>query len=202
MSGCLQPHRRIALRLLPNPPTCRSAGDRCSPSTTRRTRRRSSVRARRIFRAFPSRTGRGCCGKPGKIQESRSASISLGKAIHPQLRSEIANFLGSVRGLVCSPEEVVVTSGTSGACDFCSRMILNPGDAVWVEEPGFVEARWALTAAGAKLVPIPVDDEGLVVSEGIRRAPGARLIVVTPSHQYHRSQHGPGAAPRTPGLGQ
>jgi len=103
---------------------------------------------------------------------------------HPRLRSEIANFLGSVRGLVCSPEEVVVTSGTSGALDFCSRMILDPGDEVWVEEPGFVEARWALTAAGAKLVPIPVDDKGLVVSEGIRRAPGAKLIVVTPSHQY------------------
>ncbi|MDA9426571.1 MULTISPECIES: MocR-like pyridoxine biosynthesis transcription factor PdxR [Bradyrhizobium] len=103
---------------------------------------------------------------------------------HPRLRSEIANFLGSVRGLVCSPEEVVVTSGTSGALDFCSRMILDPGDEVWVEEPGFVEARWALTAAGAKLVPIPVDDKGLVVSEGIRRAPRARLIVVTPSHQY------------------
>lgn len=103
---------------------------------------------------------------------------------HPRLRSEIANFLASVRGLVCSPEEVVVTSGTSGALDFCSRMILDPGDEVWVEEPGFVEARWALTAAGAKLVPIPVDDKGLVVSEGIRRAPRARLIVVTPSHQY------------------
>jgi GntR family transcriptional regulator/MocR family aminotransferase len=103
---------------------------------------------------------------------------------HPRLRSEIANFLGSVRGLVCAPEEVVVTSGTSGALDFCSRMILDPGDEVWVEEPGFVEARWALTAAGAKLVPIPVDDKGLVVSEGVRRAPGAKLIVVTPSHQY------------------
>ncbi|WFU69973.1 PLP-dependent aminotransferase family protein [Bradyrhizobium sp. CB2312] len=103
---------------------------------------------------------------------------------HPRLRSEIANFLGSVRGLVCAPEEVVVTSGTSGALDFCSRMILDPGDEVWVEEPGFVEARWALTAAGAKLVPIPVDDKGLVVSEGIRRAPRAKLIVVTPSHQY------------------
>ncbi|SPP96365.1 protein of unknown function [Bradyrhizobium vignae] len=104
--------------------------------------------------------------------------------ICPRLRSEIANFLGSVRGLVCSPEEVVVTSGTSGALDFCSRMILDPGDEVWIEEPGFVEARWALTAAGAKLVPVPVDDKGLVVSEGVRRAPRARLIVVTPSHQY------------------
>jgi GntR family transcriptional regulator / MocR family aminotransferase len=103
---------------------------------------------------------------------------------HPALRREIANFLASVRGLVCRPEEVVVTSGTSGALDFLSRMLLDPGEEVWVEEPGFVEARWALTAAGAKLVPIPVDDRGLCVSEGMRRAPQAKLIVVTPSHQY------------------
>jgi len=79
---------------------------------------------------------------------------------------------------------VAVTSGTSGALDFCSRMILDQGDEVWVEEPGFVEARWTLTAAGAKLVPVPVDDKGLCVSEGIRLAPNAKLVVVTPSHQY------------------
>jgi GntR family transcriptional regulator/MocR family aminotransferase len=103
---------------------------------------------------------------------------------HPALRREIANFLASVRGLVCTPDEVVVTSGTSSALDFLSRMLLDPGEEVWVEEPGFVEARWALAAAGAKLVPIPVDDQGLCVSEGIRRAPHAKLIVVTPSHQY------------------
>ncbi|MDQ8730740.1 PLP-dependent aminotransferase family protein [Bradyrhizobium sp. LHD-71] len=103
---------------------------------------------------------------------------------HPLLRAEIANFLGAVRGLSCTAEDVVVTSGTSGALDFCSRMILDHGDEVWVEEPGFVEARWALTAAGAKLVPVPVDEKGLCVAEGIRRAPKAKLIVVTPSHQY------------------
>jgi len=103
---------------------------------------------------------------------------------HPVLRREIANFLGSIRGLVCAPGNVAVTSGTSGALDFCSRMILDQGDEVWVEEPGFVEARWTLTAAGAKLVPVPVDDKGLCVSEGIRLAPKAKLVVVTPSHQY------------------
>lgn len=103
---------------------------------------------------------------------------------HPVLRSEIANFLGSVRGLACVPGNVAVTSGTSGALDFCSRMILDQGDQVWVEEPGFVEARWTLTAAGAKLIPVPVDDKGLCVSEGIRLAPHAKLVVVTPSHQY------------------
>jgi GntR family transcriptional regulator / MocR family aminotransferase len=118
-------------------------------------------------------------------QNPRSSDcLDLPPQGHPALRREIANFLGSVRGLVCRPEEVVVTSGTSGALDFLSRMLLDPGEEVWVEEPGFVEARWALTAAGARLVPITVDDRGLCVSEGIRRAPHAKLIVVTPSHQY------------------
>jgi GntR family transcriptional regulator/MocR family aminotransferase len=114
----------------------------------------------------------------------RADCLDLPPQGHPALRREIANFLGSVRGLVCRPEDVVVTSGTSGALDFLSRMLLDPGEEVWVEEPGFVEARWALTAAGARLVPIPVDDRGLCVAEGIRRAPNAKLIVVTPSHQY------------------
>jgi GntR family transcriptional regulator / MocR family aminotransferase len=103
---------------------------------------------------------------------------------HPVLRREIANFLGAFRGLVCAPANIAVTSGTSSALDFCSRMILDPGDPVWVEEPGFVEARWTLTAAGAKLIPVPVDDQGLCVAEGIGLAPDAKLAVVTPSHQY------------------
>jgi GntR family transcriptional regulator/MocR family aminotransferase len=110
--------------------------------------------------------------------------LDLPAAGLPALRREIANFLGSVRGVVCTPDEVVVTSGTSSALDLISRMILDDGDEVWVEEPGFVEARWALTAAGARLVPVPVDDKGLCVAEGIKRAPNAKLIVVTPSHQY------------------
>jgi GntR family transcriptional regulator/MocR family aminotransferase len=115
---------------------------------------------------------------------TNSDCLDLPPEGHPALRREIANFLGAVRGLVCAQANVSVTSGTSGALDFCSRMILDPGDSVWVEEPGFVEARWTLTAAGAKLIPVPVDDQGLCVAEGIRRAPNAKLVVVTPSHQY------------------
>jgi GntR family transcriptional regulator/MocR family aminotransferase len=67
-------------------------------------------------------------------QNPRSADcLDLPPQGHPALRREIANFLGSARGLVCRPEEVVVTSGTSGALDFLSRMLLDPGEEVWVE---------------------------------------------------------------------
>lgn len=117
-------------------------------------------------------------------QPAKQECLDLSPAGLPELRREIADFLGAVRGLVCTPEQIVVTSGTSSALDLCSRMILDHGDEVWVEEPGFVEAQWSLTAAGAKLVPVPVDGKGLCVAEGIRRAPHAKLIVVTPSHQY------------------
>ncbi|SNT52315.1 GntR family transcriptional regulator / MocR family aminotransferase [Tardiphaga sp. OK246] len=118
------------------------------------------------------------------LHPDKEVCLDLSPAGLPELRREIADFLGAVRGLVCTPEQIVVTSGTSSALDLCSRMILDHGDEVWVEEPGFVEAQWSLTAAGGKLVPIPVDDKGLCVTEGIRRAPNAKLIVVTPSHQY------------------
>jgi GntR family transcriptional regulator/MocR family aminotransferase len=100
------------------------------------------------------------------------------------LREATAEYLGAVRGLLCRTEEVAITTASSGALSLCSRMLLNPGDKVWVEEPGFIEARWSLKAAGATLVPVPVDEKGLVVSEGIRRAPEAKVAVVTPSHQF------------------
>jgi GntR family transcriptional regulator/MocR family aminotransferase len=61
---------------------------------------------------------------------------------------------------------------------------VNPGDPVWVEEPGYPGAHQAFAAAGARLFPVPVDEEGLNVEEGIRRCPRARAVYITPSHQY------------------
>ena len=114
----------------------------------------------------------------------RSASVDMSPLGWQPLREATAEYLGTVRGLLCHPQEVAITSASSGALDLCCRMLLDPGDEVWVEEPGFIEARWSLKAAGAKLVPVPVDDQGLCVAEGIRRAPKAKLAVVTPSHQF------------------
>lgn len=114
----------------------------------------------------------------------RSACVDMSPLGWQPLREATAEYLGAVRGLLCRPDEVAITSASSGALDLCCRMLLDPGDEVWVEEPGFIEARWSLKAAGAKLVPVPVDEKGLIVSEGIRRAPNAKLAVVTPSHQF------------------
>lgn len=100
------------------------------------------------------------------------------------LRREISDHLGPARAVRCEPGQVIVVSGSQQALDLCARVLLDPGDTAWVEEPGYRGARAALLGAGATLVPVPVDSEGLDVAAGTGLAPGARLACVTPSHQY------------------
>lgn len=100
------------------------------------------------------------------------------------LREAIAAYLGSARGVRCAPEQVIVTVGMQQALDLAARVLLDPGDMVWTEDPWYVGARAAFLGAGARVVPLPVDDEGLDVAAGRARAPGARLAYVTPAHQY------------------
>ncbi len=103
---------------------------------------------------------------------------------HPRLRQAIADYLRAARGLDCRPDEVIVTAGTQHAISLVARLILDPGDPVWLEEPCYPGLRATLTAAGARTVPVAVDREGLSVAEGRRLEPGARLAVVTPSRHY------------------
>ncbi len=103
---------------------------------------------------------------------------------HGSLRTAIAGHLAIARSVRCDPEQVVIVSGSQQALDLASRLLLDPGDKVWVEDPGYLGARAAITGAGAEVVPVPVDREGLVVSAGVGRAPKAAMAYVTPSHQY------------------
>jgi GntR family transcriptional regulator/MocR family aminotransferase len=100
------------------------------------------------------------------------------------LREAIAAYLGEARAVRCEAAQVIVVTGAQQAVDLAARVLLDPEDIAWVEEPGYPGARGALVAAGIRLVPVPVDAEGLDVRRGARRAPGARLVYVTPSHQY------------------
>ncbi|MGH3144595.1 MAG: PLP-dependent aminotransferase family protein [Rubrobacter sp.] len=100
------------------------------------------------------------------------------------LREAISGHLRTARGVRCEAEQVIVVSGSQQALDLAARVLLDPGDAVWIEDPGYAGARGALSGAGARLVPVSVDGEGLDVARGIEREPGARLACVTPSHQY------------------
>nr|WP_191265607.1 PLP-dependent aminotransferase family protein [Comamonas sp. JC664] len=103
---------------------------------------------------------------------------------HAPLREAIATHVSSSRGVRCSAEQVFVTTGTQQAFDEILRISLDPGDAVWVEDPGYPGVRRAVLAAGGFPAPVPVDSEGLDVSEGIARARHARVVMVAPSHQY------------------
>jgi GntR family transcriptional regulator/MocR family aminotransferase len=100
------------------------------------------------------------------------------------LRQAIAMHIGVTRGVHCSPEQIILTTGGQGALDLVARVLLDPGDAAWVEDPGYSGARGALLAAGAQLVAVPVDEKGLDVEAGRQLCPEARLAIVTPSHQF------------------
>lgn len=100
------------------------------------------------------------------------------------LREAIASYLGAARAVQCDAGQVIIVSGAQQAIDLTARVLIDPGDSVWMEEPGFQGMRGALLAAGAELAPIPIDSEGLSVSQGQEIAPEARLACVSPSHQY------------------
>ena len=99
-------------------------------------------------------------------------------------REEIAAYLRTARGVHCDAAQVMVVSGSQQALHIAARVLLEPQSAVWVEEPGYPGARDVLRLAGARLLPVPVDEDGLDVRTGIARHGRARAVYVTPSHQY------------------
>lgn len=102
----------------------------------------------------------------------------------PVLRAAIAEYLRTVRGARCDESQVMITAGSQQALQITLRALLNPGDRVWTEEPGYPGAHRALLMAGCEPVPIPTDAEGLIVERGVQRCAFARAAYVTPSHQY------------------
>jgi GntR family transcriptional regulator/MocR family aminotransferase len=103
---------------------------------------------------------------------------------HPALRSAIAAHVSASRGVRCCAAQVFVTAGTQPAFDEILRLLVDPGDAVWVEDPGYLGARRAVLGARACPIAVPVDAHGLDVGAGMARAPRARAVVLAPSHQY------------------
>lgn len=101
-----------------------------------------------------------------------------------ELRQAIATHLRANRGVVCDPEEIFILNGAQEAFNRIGNTLLDPGDAVWFENPGAIGARNSLLSCGARLVPVPVDEEGIDVAAGLAAEPGFRLAFVTPSHQH------------------
>jgi GntR family transcriptional regulator/MocR family aminotransferase len=82
---------------------------------------------------------------------------------YPALQEAIASYIKVARGVRCSPEQIVVTTGAQAALDLLARLLLDPGDTAWVEEPGYYGAHAAFVAAGARLEPLYVDANGWVL---------------------------------------
>ena len=114
----------------------------------------------------------------------RALALGGDPAGHAPLRAAIADHLRRVRAVDCNADQVIVVSGIRQAVDLAVRLLLDPGDSVWLEEPGFSGIRAVLAAADLRVVPVPVDDQGLDVAAGATAAPDARLACVAPSHQY------------------
>jgi GntR family transcriptional regulator/MocR family aminotransferase len=111
-------------------------------------------------------------------------TLQYGRALgYEPLRKEIAGYLARARGVAATPERVVIVNGSQQALDLVSRLFIDPGAGVLVEEPCYHGARNIFAAAGARLVPIPVDEFGLDLSR-VRRTRSMRLAYVTPSHQF------------------
>ena len=99
------------------------------------------------------------------------------------LREQIAAYLHVSRGVNCSPAQIFVTSGYRHTLDLIGRSLLKAGDRVWLEDPGYPPTRDLLKHMNMAVIAVPVDREGIVVSEGIQSTPRARAAVVTPAHQ-------------------
>ena len=102
----------------------------------------------------------------------------------PELRETIAVYLRTARGVHCEADRIMIVSGSQQALDLTNRVIVDPGAAVWVEEPGYWLVHHVLRAAGCRSLPVSVDAEGLNVAAGIRLNRKARAAFVAPSHQY------------------
>jgi len=107
-----------------------------------------------------------------------------GGAGYLPLREAIAHYLGSSRGVSCSAQQVAIVSGTQEALDLLARLLLKPGDSVWMEDPGYFGATIAFQGARAKIIPVPVDGEGLSISAGVKACANAMGAYLTPAHQF------------------
>jgi GntR family transcriptional regulator/MocR family aminotransferase len=100
------------------------------------------------------------------------------------LREAVAEYLRTARAVRCEAEQIVIVAGSQQGLALAARVLLDRGDPVWLEDPAYFGARNVFTMEGARIIPVPVDEEGLDVSAGIARCKEASAAFVTPSHQF------------------
>ncbi len=99
-------------------------------------------------------------------------------------REAVADYLGASRGVRCQPSQILVTTGSQQALQLAAQVLLDPKDGAWMEEPGYPSARHAFMMAGAEVLPVGVDHDGVNVAQIDAHSRDARVVYVTPSHQY------------------
>jgi GntR family transcriptional regulator/MocR family aminotransferase len=115
----------------------------------------------------------------------RLKALQYGDAMGlPELREAIATYLRTSRGVRCEAQQIMIVSGSQQALDLTTRVLLEAGSAAWVEEPGYWLVHHVLKATRCRIVPVPVNAEGLNVTAGIKLNRNARAAFVAPSHQY------------------
>jgi GntR family transcriptional regulator / MocR family aminotransferase len=119
-----------------------------------------------------------------RLRRCPASLLSIGeRAGYRPLREAVAGYLGSSRGVNCSPAQIAIVSGVQQGLDILARVLLKPGDAVGMEDPGYFGATAVFRNAGAKIIPVPVDENGLSVSKAKQLCGHAKAAFLTPAHQ-------------------
>jgi GntR family transcriptional regulator/MocR family aminotransferase len=132
---------------------------------------------------FPWQTWGRLVAKRG--HEINAASAGYGDTLgHRPLRDAVARYVAVARGVVCNADQVIIVGGSQQGLDLVARVVTDPGDAAWIEDPGYQGALGAFAGAGLDVTGVPVDADGMSVVAGRVGSPAARIMYVTPSHQF------------------
>ncbi|MEO8542870.1 MAG: PLP-dependent aminotransferase family protein [Burkholderiaceae bacterium] len=133
-------------------------------------------------RLFPSAVWSRLQARMWRTAQPQQLSYATG-AGDPGLRQVLAEYLQGTRGVACTAEQIVITSGTQQSLHLVAQLLADPGDNFWLEDPGYWGARSVFRAMGLKLVPVAVDAEGMAPTARQLRTP-PKAMFVSPSHQY------------------
>ena len=120
-----------------------------------------------------------------RLRRASTQLLAGGEALgYRPLREAVAEYLNASRGVKCSVDQVLIISGVQEALERAAHLLIDPGDRVWVEDPGYPGAAIVFRATGAEICPVRVNAEGLDLEAGQRRWGRAKLLYVTPAHQF------------------
>src|SRR5471032_2662330 len=117
--------------------------------------------------------------------QGNTAALGYGDPVgEPALRAVIARYLAVARGVRCNAEQIIITEGAQEALTLCVRLLTNPGELAWVEDPGYRGIKAAMQAGDLRILPMRVDSHGLLATPDDWSAHPPRLVYTTPAHQY------------------